>query len=89
MAYKVGELMTPDSVGTRAEQDSSGVAITGGLISGTSLILRNFPTSALLGGSHATGQLVFCTDGDGGSPCLAVFDGSSFKRVVLGAPVST
>ena len=89
MAFIVGELMTPDTVGGIAGQDADAVAITGGLISGTSLILRNFPTSALLGGSHATGQLVFCTDGDGGSPCLAVFDGSSFKRVVLGATVST
>jgi hypothetical protein len=64
------------------------VGITGGSVTGTSIVLRNLPTSSLLVGSHATGQLVFCTDGDSGSPCLAVYDGTSFKRIVLGATVS-
>jgi hypothetical protein len=63
--------------------------ITGGAISGTGIVLRNLPTASLTTGSHATGQLVFCTDGDSGSPCLAVYDGTSFKRIALGATVST
>ena len=89
MSYKVGELMTPDTVGDMAEQNKSAVDIDGGNISGTSLFLRVFPTSSLLSGSFTAGHLVYCSDGDGGNPCLAVYDGSSFKRIVLGATVST
>ena len=36
-----------------------------------------------------SGWCVYCPDGDAGSPCLAVFDGSNWKRIVLGATVST
>lgn len=88
MSYKVGELLTPNSVGTMAEQNKTAVDIDGGSISGTTLFLGVFPTSSLSSGSYA-GQLVYCSDGDGGNPCLAVYDGSSFKRIVLGATVST
>ena len=89
MSFKVGELMPPDSVGDMAEQNKSAVDIDGGTIHGTSLFLRVFPTSSLLSGSFTAGQLVYCSDGDAGDPCLAVYDGSSFKRIVLGATVST
>ena len=89
MSFKVGELLTPDSVGDMGQQNKSAVDIDGGNISGTSLFLRVFPTSSLLSGSFTAGQLVYCSDGDGGNPCLAVYDGSSFKRIVLGATVST
>ena len=34
------------------------------------------------------GKVVYCTDGDGGSPCLAVDNGSSWLRINLGAAVS-
>jgi len=34
------------------------------------------------------GQVVYCSDGDAGSPCLAVHNGASWKRVVFGADVS-
>lgn len=38
--------------------------------------------------SPAEGDVVYCTDGAGGSPCLAVYDGSAWKRVALGATIS-
>ncbi len=90
MTQPVGSPVTPATVGgTMAKQDFDSVFITGGSMSNTSLLLRVFPTSSLLGGSHTAGQLVYCSDGDSGSPCLAVYDGSSFKRISLGATVST
>jgi hypothetical protein len=85
------DAITVDAGGTLTVNgifEAVSVGITGGSISGTGIVLRNLPTSSLLVGSHATGQLVFCTDGDSGSPCLAVYDGTSFKRIVLGATVS-
>jgi hypothetical protein len=95
MAYKVGELLTPATVGSMAEQDSSDVSITGGVlvntgglhINGVPLTLQNVNVAGATG--NFTGNLIFCPDGDGGSPCLAVYDGSSYKRIVLGATIST
>lgn len=35
------------------------------------------------------GQLAYVTDGDGGSPCLAVYDGSNWKVLSLGSAISS
>jgi hypothetical protein len=37
----------------------------------------------------AAGQVIYVTNGDSGSPCLAVYDGSNWKRVVLGSAISS
>lgn len=35
------------------------------------------------------GQIAFCSDGDSGDACLAVYDGSNWARISLGAAIST
>lgn len=35
-----------------------------------------------------TGGVAYCTNGDSGSPCLAVSNGLAWKRVALGATIS-
>ena len=35
------------------------------------------------------GQIAYCSDGDGGSKCLAVYDGSNWFRISLGSAIST
>lgn len=35
------------------------------------------------------GQTIYVTNGDSGNPCLAVYNGSAWKRVSLGATIST
>jgi hypothetical protein len=39
--------------------------------------------------NKAAGQLVYVTDGNAGSACLAVYDGSNWKVVALGATIAT
>ena len=93
MSYIVGELMTPQTVGSIADQNSDSVLITGGVIN-----------NVTLGGPHVTlaqytvssapvnapvARLIYVSDGDGGNPCLAVGNGSAWKRVALGATIST
>jgi len=39
--------------------------------------------------SAAFGALIFVSDGNAGAPCLAVWDGGGWKRVALGAAIST
>lgn len=36
----------------------------------------------------AVGQVVYCSNGDAGAKCLAMWDGSNWLRIVLGAAVS-
>ena len=39
--------------------------------------------------SPAAGQVAYVTDGAGGSPCLAVYNGSSWLRITLGAAIAS
>ena len=75
-------------LGTIATQASNSVSVTGGAMSGVLITLPSYAVSALPSAGTA-GRVVFCTDGDGGSKCLAVDDGTNWKRVALGATVST
>ena len=68
--------------------NESNVNITGGTLSGVLITLPSSAVSALPSAGTA-GRVVFCTDGDGGNKCLAVDDGTNWKRVALGATVST
>lgn len=43
--------------------------------------------TALTGSS--TGQLIYVSNGDSGNPCLAVYSGGAWRRVTLGATIST
>lgn len=43
--------------------------------------VANLPTGT-------TSEIIYCTNGDAGSPCLAVYNGTNWLRVVLGAAVS-
>lgn len=36
----------------------------------------------------AAGTMIFVTDGDGGSPCLAISDGTDWKAVALGSAIA-
>ena len=73
-------------LGTIATQADDAVEISGGEIGDTLITLKQYAVSALPSGS--VGKVVYCTDGDGGNPCLAVYS-TAWKRVVLGATVST
>jgi len=35
------------------------------------------------------GQVAYCSDGDGGNKCLAVYNGTDWLRVTLGTAIST
>ena len=93
MSFKVGELMTPDSVGDIGQQNASAVLITGGTINNCGIqspILQLYSYSVSVVPINApAARLIYVTDGDGGSPCLAVGNGTAWKRVALGATIST
>ena len=75
-------------LGSIATQASNSIAVTGGTMSGVLITLPSYAVSALPSAGTA-GRMEFCTDGDCGSKCLAVDDGTAWKRIALGATVST
>ena len=93
MTYKVGELLTPNTVGDMAEQNASAVLITGGVINDCTiqdpnLRLNSYSVSSAPANAPAA-RIIYVTYGDGGIPCLSVGNGSSWKRIALGATIST
>ena len=46
-------------------------------------------TAELNSRGGSSGEIVFCSDGDSGSACLAVNDGSAWKRISFGATISS
>lgn len=73
---------------------SNAISITSNLVidasSATSLQLPAYTVSGTSGiTSPQAGQLIYVSNGDSGNPCLAVYSGGSWKRVSLGATIST
>jgi hypothetical protein len=58
-------------------------------ITGQSLQLPVYTVSqAAAISSPAAGQVILVSNGNSGSPCLAVYDGATWKRIALGATIS-
>ena len=74
-------------LGTIATQASNSIAVTGGNMSDVLITLQSYNVAGLPSAGTA-GRLVFVTDGDSGNKCLAVDDGTAWKRIALGATVS-
>lgn len=53
------------------------------------LDLRNYTVASVPSGSH--GKMIFVTNGASGNPCVAVYDSDAgfYKRIALGAQIST
>jgi hypothetical protein len=55
----------------------------------TSVTLSNYSTAEAGNISNPQdGQIIYVTDGDSGSPCLAVYSNGDWYRVTLGLPIS-
>ena len=56
-------------------------------VTDTTVVLKSFAVADLPSAGTA-GKVVDCTNGDGGSPCLALDNGTAWLRINLGATVS-
>jgi len=54
-----------------------------------SVRLPTFTVAGLPAASTNARRVVYCSNGDAGSPCLAVSNGSNWLRIELGAAVAT
>ena len=90
--FSVGVELSPDNLNALGVPtiaiNESDAYITGGSVLDVTLRLKTYSVAALPS-PDTQGYLVFCTNGDGGDPCLAVDDGSNWRRIALGAAVST
>ena len=82
-----GGARTNLGLGSVATQDSNNIAITGGSITGTEVTLETFTVAGAPSGS--VGRIGYCTDGDAGSACFVVHDGTDWKVLSLGATISS
>jgi len=75
-------------LGTIATQSAGNVNVTGGTMEDVLITLASYAVSGLPPAA-IVGRMLYCTDGNAGSACVAVADGSNWKVVALGATVST
>ena len=75
-------------LGTMAVQNEGNVDITGGEIEDTVIRLKVYNVAGVPSASSA-GKLIWVTDGNSGSPTVAVSDGSNWKVIAFGATIST
>jgi hypothetical protein len=57
-------------------------------VTDTTVVLKNYAVADLPSAGTA-GKVVYCTNGDGGSPCMALDNGAAWVRINLGSAVST
>lgn len=53
------------------------------------LLLTPRTTAQLNALSSSAGDVAYCSDGDAGSACIAVYDGTNWKRISLGSTIAT
>ena len=89
----VNNNLTVNGNTTLGNQNTDVATATAKLVTQNGLVLTSLNTATantLAGlGVIDEGSIIYCTDGDSGSKCLAVYDGSNFKRVSLGANISS
>jgi hypothetical protein len=86
--FEVGSVL--DAGGARTtliRLHPKGTTVIGSVLRLESIDVANL-IAAETGFTAAAGMIAYVQDGDSGSPCLAVHDGSSFKRVALGTTIS-
>jgi hypothetical protein len=75
-------------LGSMAVQNEGDVCITGGEIEDTVIRLKVYDVAGVPSASSG-GKLIWVTDGNSGSPTVAVSDGSNWKVIAFGATIST
>lgn len=89
-AFNGLEVATNDelsSYSTESNATHGAVALLNeGLLAGSKLPVYTVGTAPAAG---TAGRMIYCSNGDAGSPCLAIDNGSDWKVVSLGATIST
>ena len=82
VTFNTGVELSPSNLNQLGEP-----TVTVPAIATISITFENYTVSGLPS-NGTTGRIVYVSDGDGGSPCLAVDNGSNWVRVNLGSTVS-
>ena len=90
---KVNTNLTVDGNTQLGNANTDTITATGKLTTQNGLVLTslNVSTANTLAGLGVIdeGSIIYCTDGDSGSKCIAIYDGSNWKRISLGANISS
>jgi hypothetical protein len=85
---KVPAAQLPDTIQSSAGQPLLLQPNTGRVTIQNVVLLTPRTVAQLTATSANAGDTAYCSDGDAGSPCLAVYDGADWLRVALGAAIS-
>jgi hypothetical protein len=86
--FEIGSILDAGGVRTALIRlHPKGTTVTGTVLRLEAIDVANL-NAAETGFTAASGMIAYVQDGDSGSPCLAVHDGTSFKRVALGTTIS-
>jgi len=85
---KVPNTQLPDTIVSSAGQPLLLQPSSGRVTIQDILKLTPKTTAQLEALSAFEGDIAYCSDGDGGSKCVAIYDGSNWLRVALGSAIS-
>jgi hypothetical protein len=84
----VPDSQIPDTLSSDAGNDFTFQPSSGRLTVFYIASLQPRTVSQLTALSAITGDVAYCSNGDAGNPCLAVWTGSAWKRIALGTTIS-
>ena len=85
---KISNTKLPNTLISSASSNLTLDPDTGVVVLQDILQLTGKTTAQLNALTGVAGQIAYCTDGDTGDACLAVYDGSTWSRITLGSAIS-
>ena len=86
---KISNAYLPDSITSSTSTNLTISPTTGKTIFENIINLNPQTVAELNARTSSSGDVAYCSNGAGGSACLAVYDGTNWKRITLGATIAT
>lgn len=86
---KIPANQLPDTIESSISQNLILAPDTGRVAIQDILYLTPKTTAELNARTNIEGDVAYCSDGDAGSKCIAVYDGSNWVRISLGSAIAT
>lgn len=87
-SQKIPAALLPNTIASDISQNLILAADTGRTAIQDIINLNPKTVSELGAVSSVTGDVAYCSNGDAGSPCIAVYNGTNWLRIALGTAIS-
>ena len=86
---KLAASVLPNTITSTVSSDLTLAPSTTRVVIQDIINLAERSTAQLTSLTAEVGDVAYCSDGDAGSPCLAVYTGSNWLRIALGSAIAT